>query len=176
MFWLSYSKFQNTYVLNILSLQYYSRTCLERPSRWPQKCGLSRQVVSHSSYLSKQVSLYIVSVSCYKFQLLIWGLDLGKSICWSKMEIFNGCVDCFLILFCHIKLVHLKIEYTVSYNCWRNMYELVNVFTLYCIIFASICTATYTCYSRTCLERPLPCKTTCIERPDIPGRRSHISM
>ena len=24
----------------------YSRTCFERPPHWPQKCGLSRQVVS----------------------------------------------------------------------------------------------------------------------------------
>ncbi len=31
-------------------------------------------------------------------------------------------------------------------------------------------------YSEICHERPLPWETTCIERPDIPARRSHISM
>ncbi len=31
-------------------------------------------------------------------------------------------------------------------------------------------------YSATCLERPLPWETTYLERPDIPGRWSNISM
>ncbi len=33
-----------------------------------------------------------------------------------------------------------------------------------------------TWYSDTCLERALPWETKCLERPNIPGRRSHISM
>ncbi len=31
-------------------------------------------------------------------------------------------------------------------------------------------------YSGSCLERPLPWETTCLERQDIPGRRSSVSM
>ncbi len=31
-------------------------------------------------------------------------------------------------------------------------------------------------YSETCLERPLPWQTTCLEGPHIPGRSSHMSM
>ncbi len=66
---------------------HYSRTCLERPPHWPQKCGLSRQVVfgdrfsyiemqiilpkmhgpsiqviSHVSGLSRQASVYFFSI------------------------------------------------------------------------------------------------------------------
>ncbi len=35
---------------------------------------------------------------------------------------------------------------------------------------------TYGRYSETYLNRPLPWETTCLERPDISVRRSHISM
>ncbi len=31
-------------------------------------------------------------------------------------------------------------------------------------------------YSKTCLERPLPRETTCLEEPHVPGRRHYISV
>ncbi len=50
-----------TWFIYIVYTYIVYRTCLERPphSDWPQKCGLSRQVVSHGSGLSRQVSLYM---------------------------------------------------------------------------------------------------------------------
>ncbi len=47
----------------------------------------------------------------------------------------------------------------------RHQREIVNLFI-----------AGHGLYSETSLERPLPWKTTCLERPDVPGRNSYISV
>ncbi len=45
----SWAQFRARLLIKIMPLQ-YSRTCLERPPLWPQKCGLSSQVVSDDRF------------------------------------------------------------------------------------------------------------------------------
>ncbi len=58
----------------------YSRTCLERPPHWPQKCGLSRQVVSRDTgsdifkYRSFSKNVWFVKTGGPSWQ---WSLKTG---------------------------------------------------------------------------------------------------
>ncbi len=75
----------------------YGRTSLERPLCWPRKTGgLSRQVVTYGSGLSRQVSLCIYHVYRY-----VWTWHCAAFTAQSKENLRCGILVCLLYLDVH---------------------------------------------------------------------------
>ena len=106
----------------------------------------------------------------YQLNCKWFALDMFKmafpvsTIWWSEEAIESFTARCVTSIFLRWPTSkHMPTSIAVS--CSKNT---LKVCLTYCIVLSE--------YNETCLERPLPWETTCLEGPQSPVRRSHISL
>ncbi len=58
----------------------YSETSLERPPHWPQKCGLSRQVVSGDRFSCIEMYVHLPKMRGQSRQVVSHGSGLSREV------------------------------------------------------------------------------------------------